>query len=311
MGFEYLQHANNSTNIVYEFSNKNNKIYIYKDESVFEAINNDVPQIGFGDCYYKVKKHYNISEDLLKVIINSEEDKSLYGKYINKYALLDPKSGKMLNTTNVCDDNDKMTMTKEVDSMFEGYDEEKKEDMYFLLKQGIDIFNKSDRFYTDICYYFESPNKKDIPLKDRLSAYYPNITLCDPGCEYKGVDFETMEVKCECIFNDLMNNKIFENNIYGGTISEIINVLNIINIKVFKCFKDIFYLKHLKKCLGGLFILILLSSQIICIIKFVKNEFISIKHYALHFMDFYFLHNINNKRKGNEPPKKKSKEPIK
>ena len=34
----------------------------------------------------------------------------------------------------------------------------------FLTEQNIDIFNLSNRFYTDICYHFDSKNGKDIPL---------------------------------------------------------------------------------------------------------------------------------------------------
>jgi len=50
-----------------------------------------------------------------------------------------------------------------------------------LLSQGIDIFNSSSRFFTDLCYNYESPNGKDIPLKERVSFFYPNIKICDEG----------------------------------------------------------------------------------------------------------------------------------
>ena len=40
-------------------------------------------------------------------------------------------------------------------------------------------YSLSDEFYNDLCYHFESPNGRDIPLKDRISMLYPNITLCD------------------------------------------------------------------------------------------------------------------------------------
>ena len=47
----------------------------------------------------------------------------------------------------------------------------------------IDIFNSSNKFFSDLCYYFESPNNKDTPLKDRIASFFPNITLCDLGCK--------------------------------------------------------------------------------------------------------------------------------
>lgn len=38
-----------------------------------------------------------------------------------------------------------------------------------LTNQSIDIFNMSSDFYNDICFHFESPTGKDVPLKDRIT----------------------------------------------------------------------------------------------------------------------------------------------
>ena len=37
-----------------------------------------------------------------------------------------------------------------------------------LLNNNINIFDPNDDFYTDLCFYYLSPKKKDIPIKDRL-----------------------------------------------------------------------------------------------------------------------------------------------
>ena len=56
----------------------------------------------------------------------------------------------------------------------------------FLISQNINIFNLESDFYTDICYNFESPiDGKDIALKDRIKLYFPNVTLCENGCQIK------------------------------------------------------------------------------------------------------------------------------
>ena len=34
----------------------------------------------------------------------------------------------------------------------------------FFADQRINVFNLSDKFYTDICKHYKSPNNKDIPL---------------------------------------------------------------------------------------------------------------------------------------------------
>ncbi len=90
------------------------------------------------------------------------------------------------------------------------------------------IFNISDEFYNDLCYHFESPNGRDVPIKDRIAAFFPNITLCDPGCENKGVDLKKMKAKCECILNELINNNYLDN-IYGQYITEFVSVLRSFN----------------------------------------------------------------------------------
>ena len=38
-----------------------------------------------------------------------------------------------------------------------------------LLSQEIDIFNLSSPFFNDICFNFDSPNGKDITLKQRIT----------------------------------------------------------------------------------------------------------------------------------------------
>ncbi len=78
-----------------------------------------------------------------------------------------------------------------------------------LTEQGIDIFDPNNSFYTDLCFHFKSPyNGKDIPVKDRLKLFYPNITLCDEGCFIKGVNLTSWKANCQCALNNLVNNNI-------------------------------------------------------------------------------------------------------
>ena len=85
--------------------------------------------------------------------------------------------------------------------------------IYFLTNQDIDIFNSSDEFYTDICYHFESPNGKDVPLADRIHSFYPNVTLCESNCVIKGVNYTSMESICECKFTSIINNDFIGDNV--------------------------------------------------------------------------------------------------
>ena len=174
-----------------------------------------------------------------------------------------------------------------------------------LTKQGIDVFNKSHKFYNDLCFQFKSPNGKDVTMKDRISTVFPNITLCDTGCQSKGVDIERMKVKCECTFNNLMKNNLMDN-FYGQTVAEFMTVLNSFNVNVLLCIKEMFYLENFKKCIGGFIILSLLFGQLISIFKFVHDGLYSIRKYIFSLSESYILYMKRNS-KINYPIKKKSK----
>ena len=303
---EYLDQVGNSTNFVSKMVNENYKIYIYKDSSSLEETANEAPQIDFGECYQKVKKYYNINDDLIVTIINNETDKDINGKSSNIYSFSHPETGKILNTNNICDENDKIMVKEDLKSLMKGILDNKKEDyINYLTKQGIDVFNISHRFYSDICYYYESPNKKDIPLKDRIASFFPNVTLCDPGCENRGVELEKMKAKCECTFNDLMNDKII-NNLQISAVYNIISIINSLNIQVFKCISKIIKMKYFRRCIGGYFILFLFFIKGICIIILLNNGLYNIRKYLFALSDYFSLFK-QKKKLGNEPPRKKKK----
>ena len=198
--------------------------------------------------------------------------------------------------------------------------EDKKEEfIIFLTNQGIGVFNISDRFYNDLCYFFESPNGRDVPLKDRISVFFPNITLCDKDCQNVGVDLKTLKAKCECSFNDLMSSNLLVNSLYDQYIGDIVDIIDSLNIAVLKCIKYIFVRKNFIKCYGAYILISLFFGQITCIIKFAYNELTKIQKYFSSLINSYSnsiknneindIININkNKLKNiNFPPKRKKK----
>ena len=40
-----------------------------------------------------------------------------------------------------------------------------------LSEQGIDVFNASDKFFNDLCHYYDNKDGKDIILNDRRTIY--------------------------------------------------------------------------------------------------------------------------------------------
>ena len=153
------------------------------------------------------------------------------------YAIFDPETGEQINVEDICK-NDNITITENFIDFF-------KFPIYLLSVQKIDIFNLSSIFYTDICYHFESPNKKDVPLKDRILTFYPNISLCDKVCNYKGVNIETFKAEYKCKINNFFDNYLTINNIIfeDSAIGEAISFVKESNILVLKCYKDLFHSK--------------------------------------------------------------------
>ena len=193
------------------------------------------------------------------------------------------------------------------------FDKGKKEDILFLAKQGIDVFNLSDRFYNDLCYFYKSPNNKDICMKDRISYFFPNISLCEPGCKNKGVNLDNLRVKCECIFNDFMDNELIGSEL-GQSLGEIVKIIDSLNIEVIKCIKYIFDNKRIKKCTGGLIFTCLFVIKIIFIIFYLNNGMNKIKQYIFLLYESFniYLGKVKIRNEINFPPKKvKTKSQIK
>jgi hypothetical protein len=63
---------------------------------------------------------------------------------------------------------------------------------------GVDIFDREDSFFTDLCYPF-SFSDSDIILKDRVLDIYQNYSLCDNNCIYNEINIENKIVTCSCI----------------------------------------------------------------------------------------------------------------
>ena len=198
--------------------------------------------------------------------------------------------------------------------------------LFYLAQQNIDIFNLSSAFYTDICYHFNSPVEgKDIALKDRIKIYYPNVTLCEDGCQIKGINLTTFKAICECLLNNLMNNNLLGNNIlYQSSIGELENLIQKTNIEVIKCYKDLFEMKYLVSNTGGFIIMSLILAQIVLIIIYLFKNLYSIRKYIFSMTDKYISFLTNPKKnelisrndssikrnkliKYKEPPKRQAK----
>ena len=260
-----------------------------------------MPKIDFGNCYLKVQNSINTTDKIIIVVI--EEIKENQNNKISYY-FYHPITGEKINDKEIC--KDETIFIKE--SVLSQLNESNVDlnSALFLSNQNIDIFNLSDKFYTDICFHFDSPNGKDIPLKERIHIYYPNITLCDEGCTVKGVNLTSMESICECNINNLINNDLIEGNVFlEKTLGEITEILSNSNLDVLQCFNDVFNKKYFRKATGGFIILTIFIMQIFLSFLFLYYEMGNIMSYIYNqtenYINFLESNNIKN------PPKKNKK----
>ena len=128
-----------------------------------------------------------------------------------------------------------------------------------------------------------------------MLLFFPNITLCDAGCEDKGVN-EKFEAICECSFSDILNNDLLNNPFTG----ELLDTLKEINIEVVKCYKDLFKLEYFKKNTGSIIILFLIVIQIFFNIIYYLITVSAIHGFTLRLINSYYYYlnkNINENNK--------------
>ena len=290
-------------------------ILLYKDINCIDELKVTMPKVDFGDCYNKVKDNLKPPTDD-KIIIAIIERENGQKKSTISYNFYHPVTGEKIDADTICKGEEiviKESVLSQVNNTEVNLDS-----ILFLAQQDINIFNLSDDFYTDICYHFDSPNGKDVPLQDRIKTYYPNITLCDSVCISKGVNLTTMESICECKFNDIMSNELFEGNaLIQNALGGVTDLLNSSNLLVLQCYKDVFKLKYILKGSGGFIILSILLIELILAFVFILYDMPIIRKYLFNLTEYFIVYITNlNKNKLNlnlfsnnkntkEPPKRR------
>ena len=273
------------------YKNNDYSISIYKNGECISELDLKIDKIDFGNCYNKIKQKLSIEGNLVIVIIS----KIINGVYytFDKY-MYNPNSTDKININEICA-NETITAQKDLKEQLKNSEDFKS--LEELTNQGIDIFNSQSNFYTDICFHFKSPlDGKDIPVKDRVKLFFPNVTLCDEGCYIKGVNLTTWKALCQCTFNNLVNKNLFGNNIMiQQSIGELKGLLMKSNIEVLTCYKDLMNSDMYKSNIGFFFILSLIVIQIIMIVIYYVRDKNKIKKYLMGITDEYLSYLITKK----------------
>ena len=289
-------------NHISQFKNNQFSIILYKNPKCINDLNLTFPNIDFGNCYSKTQNFYSINNSLIIATM----DEYVNDNPITTNSFFDPNTGKRLDGENICKE-EHIIIEEDLSSFIKK--DKNYELMICLTKQGINVFDSSDNFYTNICYDYDSPVNKDITLKDRLLTFFPNITLCDPGCENNGVHLDTMTSICKCKFIDIINSRYIKDNIIFSKVGEeIYDFISSTNLEVLKCYKYIF--KHFFELFGGYIVIILLIIHIILSILYFIFNSAKIKKYIYSLTENYieYLLDKKNKKKENKENNNDKKE---
>ena len=269
------------------FKNEVYSIMLYKSSECIIELQLSMPEIDFGSCYIKVQEKYDIHDSLLVAIIDKTSSKK--SNPITSYSFYHPITGEKLDSESAC--KEEVIVVKENIKSLLNDSVQDMNSIIFLTEQNIDVFNKSSGFYRDLCYHYESPCDKDVALRDRLLIYYPNITLCDSGCNNAGVNLTSMTAICECKYKEMTDDDEDDNsNLYQSAVNEVFNIFNQINIEVMACYKDLFDYDYFISCTGGLIILCLIFVQFINCIIYYFISFFSIQKYMYNMTENYLLY---------------------
>ena len=297
-------------NHITRFLSQNFSMILYKNGSCIDSLKLNNTKIEYDSCIEQLKIDNNIKED--EEIIIAVIDIISGENPITSFGFFNSETGEKLDATKSCSDKDVIMY----ESIFNLLNDPLA--LKLLQEQKINIFDSNDAFYKDICFHFDSPNGKDATLQDRIKTFYPNVTLCDDGCRNKGINITTMKAECECTFQDLLSNNLFQNDLFGNnvlikeTVEEIMEMFSNLNIEVLTCYKDVFNFKYFKKNIGGFIILALILTQIICFIYYIYVSKRKLLRYIYSLTEQYIL--SRRKESDNEPmknpPKKVQKNKI-
>ena len=295
----YVSEFNYTNKHITQYINKNYTVALFKDSSCIKELELELPFPDFKNCYIKVQEAYNINENLLVSLI---EVKINLNNPVTLFTFFHPKSGEKLDSETICK-NESITLEENLNEILD------ETSQYYstqisLTEQGINIFDPNDPFFTDICYDFDNPLKRDIPLGSRIQDLFPNVSLCDEGCEYSGIDLEQMMASCDCTFNDITNNELLKDSILSDAFGEIFDLISSSNLLVFKCFKYIF--KHFSRSIGGWITLFVIIIHIATVLLYFLFELSKIKVYIFSLTKRYVAYITKNKKFNhkNFPPKK-------
>ncbi len=277
-------------------------LILFKAEQCAKEMVKNYNPLGIDECIQIVKNQENIHKNLIVQIFYIY--RRTYPRI--KYNLYAPDTGKKL----------KLTECKNLQSSFQTYlfdNEEIDEELVrYFAGIGVNPFNLSDPFFTDICFKY-SEKGKDVALADRIDLWFQNISLCDEDCACTALDLSSFTVNCTCQIGDIVSDDSSKSFLENPLSEEVIGFISTTNIDVLKCYKKVFFEldvllnNYAALVMIGIFLIqFILSIAIKIQIKDVRNYIYSIIN-ELSFPPKRIVNKTSAKKKDNKTEQKRDK----
>ena len=292
----YASKYGKSNNYITKLENEYYKIFIYNNDICLQKVSQDAKIVDFGDNFLSFLENDQLANPIITIITDKRTNESTY-------LFSDPRTGVPIDVLNDNLKNNQISVLEDIYSLLYNFDDKVKEYIIYMLKQGIDLFDPNNEFYTNLCFYYDSPNDKDIPMKDR-PYFYAHIPKCESECKYQGIDFSRAKFKCECIFQSFSDSSTSTTPTGGIYSKGFPETQSSTNIEVLKCTKDVFKNKYFKKCAGGIIMLLFTIGQIACTVLYFILDIEKIKKHVFSLFRAFKKYSNNNMKIEANPPKR-------
>jgi hypothetical protein len=248
-----------------------------------EQIKKGKSAVDLGNCTQTIKKHYNISNDEKLIIVNLEQkyNKSRENKN-DENSPIDLGKNMQIEVYGISGNQLDLSVCKEEIKIMKyigDIEELNIESAKSLSDQGIDAFNRNDKFFNDICHSLKN-RSKDIILKDRVTDIYQNVDICQKGCIYNGMNYTLKIANCICdssILQIAIDNKTNIDNKNNSEEKADLNVIKSIlksSLEQIILFQELIrYFSFLKKMLkNSIFFIIKFCFELLKFLKFFLRK---------------------------------------
>ena len=205
--------------------------------------------IDLSSCEKELKKYYNISNKepltIIKMDSSTKDDlpteKVSYSVYDKNFRLLNSEICSKIIIEIPIKNNTSLNISKIV----------------IMQNNGIDLTDKSDLFFNDICTPYDNDDSNGMPFNERTSLYV-NQSFCRDNCDLNSIKINNGVYEAECYCGSIYKEKAEEKK-KKNFVKSVFNS----NIFVVKCYKLVFNSKRLKKNLGHWIYFSFISCQVI------------------------------------------------